>query len=727
MKQRRLTFAVLLTIVLTAALLAPSSRARSKKFDLDAAAVKARAQAYIGASAGMADDEAGAYTKLLLAREARALTPDDPEAQLWSAYNDYKLVSKSSIRKLAGLLMKYPDASLTYYLAIPAGIEECWGDTAAGIIKNWMKYHPDNSLGYVLDILVRMSDIRINNLFPQENSPESDSLVKISRLRELVADADTYRERFGFMPMVEGAALRALYMLDDTVGIVQRAEVLKDRYINEDEAADVLMEAYGAIGDMESAIEIGKVQFLKEPDPSSLNNILGPVINISMAEPMLDAVNEALSRPEIEINDKLGIARVAVRELYAYMSNLGGEEEDSVYHADSLCISAHLDSLYKAVGDVAVEYNDDPDVIMELTTLSEEWTRDYGYKIGIGYALANPDSVNMATLLTTTLMDELDSVAPVRPVLDNLLLREPDNGLMLYNNALWYYKMKDWDNAVKHLSTMKRENMTDAWYRHQNSENFDSVQVETLTDAMWKQVNNLLAQSYSNKGNYRAAVKTLKALLDDNPDDALLLNNLAYTMGEGGIDYDKALEYVDSSLAIQPDAFNSLDTRGWLLYLTGRYDEAYDVMLSAFSELELHGSEDGSDSPLTMAGIIDFVTFYGQVCGSYELENRPFDEVSPDQRQALAFLLFAFFGLTEEDAYNEPLYHLYKTALAAGHDYEAYSVALWLEGTGYKDGEVDKWLQSLPEPPARPINDADDAEMEYIEEFMDIDMPDLSL
>jgi tetratricopeptide (TPR) repeat protein len=68
-------------------------------------------------------------------------------------------------------------------------------------------------------------------------------------------------------------------------------------------------------------------------------------------------------------------------------------------------------------------------------------------------------------------------------------------------------------------------------------------------------------------------------ILDSN--NSVLKNNLAYLYACEGFNLDKALDLVNSSLALDPNDYSTLDTRSWILYKLGRYDEAYETFLKA--------------------------------------------------------------------------------------------------------------------------------------------------
>jgi tetratricopeptide (TPR) repeat protein len=78
--------------------------------------------------------------------------------------------------------------------------------------------------------------------------------------------------------------------------------------------------------------------------------------------------------------------------------------------------------------------------------------------------------------------------------------------------------------------------------------------------------------------------------------NSVLKNNLAYLYASEGFNLDKALDLVNSSLAIDPNDYSSLDTKSWILYQLGRNEEAFQTFLKAQS--------------LTPEGEFDIIYYY---------------------------------------------------------------------------------------------------------------------
>ena len=91
----------------------------------------------------------------------------------------------------------------------------------------------------------------------------------------------------------------------------------------------------------------------------------------------------------------------------------------------------------------------------------------------------------------------------------------------------------------------------------------------------------LAAEAHYRLGHYAQAWEMFDRCLQLRPDDASLLNNYAYYLGEQGTRLDEALDMSARSLKAEPNNANSLDTYGWLLHLKGRDREALPYLQRA--------------------------------------------------------------------------------------------------------------------------------------------------
>jgi putative PEP-CTERM system TPR-repeat lipoprotein len=90
-----------------------------------------------------------------------------------------------------------------------------------------------------------------------------------------------------------------------------------------------------------------------------------------------------------------------------------------------------------------------------------------------------------------------------------------------------------------------------------------------------------LADAYSRNRQYDAAVQHYEALLQRNPREVRVLNNLAWALGQRGDS--RALDYAHMAFQIEPGNAAVTDTLGWLLVSRGKVHEGLQLMLKAAS------------------------------------------------------------------------------------------------------------------------------------------------
>lgn len=90
-----------------------------------------------------------------------------------------------------------------------------------------------------------------------------------------------------------------------------------------------------------------------------------------------------------------------------------------------------------------------------------------------------------------------------------------------------------------------------------------------------------LALIYNAQKIFEKSDSLYERALEIKPDDPLINNNYAYSLSTRGIQLERALRMVN--LALDKDSLNTayLDTKGWILYQLGRYQEAKEFISKA--------------------------------------------------------------------------------------------------------------------------------------------------
>ena len=76
------------------------------------------------------------------------------------------------------------------------------------------------------------------------------------------------------------------------------------------------------------------------------------------------------------------------------------------------------------------------------------------------------------------------------------------------------------------------------------------------------------------EGDFEAAVRDFKRVLDYRPDDADALNYLGYTWVDRGENLQEAFRMIERAVELEPDSGAIVDSLGWAHYKLGRYTEA---------------------------------------------------------------------------------------------------------------------------------------------------------
>jgi len=85
--------------------------------------------------------------------------------------------------------------------------------------------------------------------------------------------------------------------------------------------------------------------------------------------------------------------------------------------------------------------------------------------------------------------------------------------------------------------------------------------------------------------SWSIAKKDIMSALKLQPRNPDILNHIAYNMAVQNTNLDKALEYVERAVSLQPNDGYILDSYGWILFRTGQYKNAADVLEEALAQI----------------------------------------------------------------------------------------------------------------------------------------------
>ncbi|HEU0152853.1 MAG TPA: tetratricopeptide repeat protein [Arenimonas sp.] len=83
-----------------------------------------------------------------------------------------------------------------------------------------------------------------------------------------------------------------------------------------------------------------------------------------------------------------------------------------------------------------------------------------------------------------------------------------------------------------------------------------------------------------------AALADLRAIIDENPEDAQALNAYGYTLAERRGDFAAGLPYIERAHALQPESAPILDSLGWVRFRLGEREESLGLLREAWERLK---------------------------------------------------------------------------------------------------------------------------------------------
>ncbi len=95
----------------------------------------------------------------------------------------------------------------------------------------------------------------------------------------------------------------------------------------------------------------------------------------------------------------------------------------------------------------------------------------------------------------------------------------------------------------------------------------------------------LRADALAGGGKLDEASKVLQDLIDRDPLNASALNSLGYMFADKGIRLPEAIVLIERALKIEPDNPAYLDSLGWALFKTGKFEDAEPPLRKAADAL----------------------------------------------------------------------------------------------------------------------------------------------
>jgi tetratricopeptide (TPR) repeat protein len=99
--------------------------------------------------------------------------------------------------------------------------------------------------------------------------------------------------------------------------------------------------------------------------------------------------------------------------------------------------------------------------------------------------------------------------------------------------------------------------------------------------ALYLQATSILALCYDKQGFSDKSIQRYEEILDLDPDNALIMNNIAYMLAEQGKALPRARELAMKAVASDPANASYLDTLGWVLFRMGEYEKSREFLEKA--------------------------------------------------------------------------------------------------------------------------------------------------
>ncbi|MFI5456531.1 MAG: tetratricopeptide repeat protein [Isosphaerales bacterium] len=124
------------------------------------------------------------------------------------------------------------------------------------------------------------------------------------------------------------------------------------------------------------------------------------------------------------------------------------------------------------------------------------------------------------------------------------------------------------------------------------------------SDEIVKDIRPMLSLIYVNQGDYAKGEAELELLLQRNPDEPGVNNDLGYLYAEQGKNLDKAESMIRKALSATPEDSVStrayLDSLGWVLFKRGKAKEALETLQKAVEIMKADTEQNGSNPDATI-------------------------------------------------------------------------------------------------------------------------------
>jgi tetratricopeptide (TPR) repeat protein len=156
--------------------------------------------------------------------------------------------------------------------------------------------------------------------------------------------------------------------------------------------------------------------------------------------------------------------------------------------------------------------------------------------------------------------------------LDEELLRTADKALQIYPDSadirffrgIGLYQIAEYDSLIVNFKDVSSESYSSREYA--------------------SQARMLVAESYYRINDFNKSDSLFEALIREEPDNYMVLNNYSFYLAERGEKLEMAKAWSGKVIRNNPENATFLDTYAWILYKQGNYEEAEKFILNALDK-----------------------------------------------------------------------------------------------------------------------------------------------
>ena len=389
-------------------------------------------------------------------------------------------------------------------------------------------------------------------------------------------------------PHMRSTVYMSLYNLYYELGEYAKAIEMLEKYeklegVNENTVYGKLQQ-YVMLQDSVKAIElVGKVME-ESPGDTRWMTVLGDTyMMFGNREAALKAYNDVLVVSPDDV-----YALTSLSELYV------GDSDDSLYcntierllKSENLDVATRVNTLLKYI-----EYKMPTDSAGVDNLMREMVQLPF-------------DEVEIAEIYVQYLMYIKRPADEIIPVLERILLLEPENRSAMLQMLVFAIERNDYNAVIKHADNalMYIPDMLELYYYKGIScfllnrkdecaeiyrQGLEKRSDDTSPDLV-STVYSILGDLYHEQGLIAECMQAYESALQYNPLNISVLNNYAYYLAIEGMDLQRALEMSHKTVLEEPENPIYLDTYAWILFLLERYEEARgyaEKLMSVNSEM----------------------------------------------------------------------------------------------------------------------------------------------